>query len=443
MVEFRVLNLLHQMDKPVWPFNPSRKRPALSFLRQSMAKEGEWRLFLQGLLMLGIAMASFVSQIIAHCEQAFVARVTASSMDYRNLYYTVTGISIGTPTPQPLEVLLSTEVTVYPWVECGYNSSTLMYQWGKSTTYRPDHGCSHGMPCFSPLSPFDNYTGAILYDRFSLHTTRGWFEDITRVVPDMAFACAPKETVATLPVRGVAPFSAAAHGLPAQIYANSGTPRKFAYCLPFVGSFPAPTPLFIGDCINYMFGSQPFKVNITARLRDPFPLKLDESGLLYMGVTDIRVNRELVDRGSGKLLKLRISTTEPFTKLSHHVYVAVRNKYREKAKELGLQRVRTPSGLPFDTCFSYSYDLLVNSNVPLIQFSLLASSRTWDIESSWSLIRVDNVSCWAFLNAGRGQPPVLGIFQQQDHLMEFDIERKTLNFIKMSDNGASCSSFDF
>ncbi|MCO5566371.1 hypothetical protein L7F22_020048 [Adiantum nelumboides] len=137
---------------------------------------------------------------------------------------------------------------------------------------------------------------------------------------------------------------------------TGGVPLKFGYCLRPGFDNASPAPLFLGNGISYMFGLQPYKINVSALLGDPFPLKFDKEGRLYMGVTDIRINKELVKRGSGKLLKMRVSTTEPWTKLSHQVYVAMCDKFGEKAEQMGMQRVENPliSRLPFETCYNES-----------------------------------------------------------------------------------------
>ncbi|KAI5066622.1 hypothetical protein GOP47_0019246, partial [Adiantum capillus-veneris] len=167
--------------------------------------------------------------------------------------------------------------------------------------------------------------------------------------------------------------------------------------------------------------------------------------LLVHTVLCVSFYKEKVKRGSGKLLKMRISTTEPFTKLSHQVYVVLRDKFREKAEQMGMQRVASP--LPFDTCYNESSVGWASKgyNVPIIKLGLPGSGRTWDVMGYNSMLWVSpGVLCWTLLDAGYNKTSVLGTLQQQDHLLEFDLSLKTLNFLDFYQSSAtSCSNFYF
>lgn len=376
-----------------------------------------------------LCVSSFIATARA---RAFIAQITPAGSPLSPLYF-ISNFSIGSP-PQPETLLISTDSPSFPWIECSRGgafdprkSSSFSY----STCFKLPSTCSVG------LTPY-KLRGRLAADTFSLHRTNGSSQGHFVPSKNVQFACVEGNAGSGLGFTGVASLSASNESLPAQL-AEKGVAKKFAYCLPPAGS-ARPGPIFFGDGIRYMFGSPPI-MDISAFLATA-TLIVDRSGLLSLGLQNITVDGESLS--IRKPLKLRISSVEPYTKLSRHVYVALRESFRAKAAVRGLGLAAPVS--PFDTCFNASTIGFsrVGPYVPTIELAL-QGNVAWAIFGFNSIVSVSEaVSCWAFVDAGAHQPSVLGTFQQHDNLLEFDLLNKKLRFSGVLDYYRTlCQDFNF
>ncbi|MCO5565096.1 hypothetical protein L7F22_018767 [Adiantum nelumboides] len=180
-------------------------------------------------------------------------------------------------------------------------------------------------------------------------------------------------------------------------------------------------------------------------------LGVDErSGLLSVELKNVSIEGEAVALKLRSPLKLQVSSVEPFTRLERSVYVRMRAVFKAKAAARGIQEVGGVVGGKWDTCFNASTIGFSRAGpaVPPIELGLVAPSGGvigWSVFGFNSMVAVsESVSCWAFVDAGAGKASVLGSFQQQGGLFEFDVARKQLGFTGVLDvYRTTCSNFIF
>ena len=247
----------------------------------------------------------------------------------------------------------------------------------------------------------------------------------------------------------VAGFSGvAASSLPAQVSKNAGLGRKFAYCLPsiaYIGSPDAYTKAqeitffgrFLEVQIKY-FRSNQFQ-------RTPLIIKKKKKNQKQKNGSEaepryaISVHNMSVGGGGwvgsvnlSKPIELFISTTQPYTSLETSTYAAFRDMFRHAVAP-------APTAdpvAPFDTCYAAnSFFDRYGSQHPLpvgpVLSLDLAGDASWTVSAPKYFVRPSSapgVACFGFVDAGPNKPNVLGTFQQEDSLLEFDVTRSTLAF---------------
>ena len=247
---------------------------------------------------------------------------------------------------------------------------------------------------------------------------------------------------------GVAAFSgAAASSLPAQVSKNGpGIGKRFSYCLPSIAYFGSPDVYTKAQVISVSFSTYKY-VQITHFSSNQFqrtPLIIKKKKKKKNGPEPkhryaISVHNISVD-GNGwvgslnlsKPIELFISTTQLYTSLETSTYVAFRDMFRHA---VGPAPPLDPVA-PFDTCYSANsfFDHFGGQHpLPIGPFlSLnLAGGATWTVSAPKYFVRPSSkpgVACFGFVDAGPNKPNVLGTFQQEDSLLEFDVARSTLAF---------------
>ncbi|CAN4076270.1 unnamed protein product [Withania somnifera] len=157
----------------------------------------------------------------------------------------------------------------------------------------------------------------------------------------------------------------------------------------------------------------------------------------YIQVSSIRINEKnlSLNRTFLSLDKddeggTRISTAVPYTVLEPSIYNVVSKAFiSEMPKE-----VKSVSPVPpFKTCFDSTYIGISRYDyiAPRIDLVLHKPNVYWTITGANSLVKVsEEVVCLAFVERNQtfGQAIVIGGYQMEDNLMEFDLARRRIGF---------------
>ncbi|KAK4359308.1 hypothetical protein RND71_021537 [Anisodus tanguticus] len=157
----------------------------------------------------------------------------------------------------------------------------------------------------------------------------------------------------------------------------------------------------------------------------------------YIQVSSITINEKTVPLNKTLLLLdhddkggTRISTAIPYTVLEPSIYSALSKAFvNEMPKD-----VKTVFPVPpFRTCFDSSFIGLsrLGYNAPRINLVFHTPNVYWNITGANSLVKVSQrVVCLAFVERIHpwGQAIVIGGYQMQDNLVEFDLARKRIGF---------------
>ncbi|CAL4952800.1 unnamed protein product [Urochloa decumbens] len=306
-----------------------------------------------------------------------------------------------------------------------------------------------GRPCKKKCTayPYNPVTGkcaaaGLIHTRLVANTTDGK-NPLQQVSVRAVAACAPRNILASLPkdVTGVAGLSASGLALPAQIAANHRVANKFLLCLPRRGEGVAVFgggPLFLQP--EEAVGDLTTVLEFTAlHTRKGNPL-------YYIPVQAIAVDQPppvLLPAG-GVVLCSRMA----FTALRPDVYRPVVDAF-----DRGLARndAKVDKVGPFELC--YNSTMLENTRngyaVPEISF-VFEDGKRWTFVGSNSMVHVDGqTACFAFVEmkgVKAGDPNaavvVVGGFQMENHLLQFDLEKKQLGFA-MVPSFSECSNFNF
>ncbi|CAO2195827.1 unnamed protein product [Urochloa humidicola] len=228
--------------------------------------------------------------------------------------------------------------------------------------------------------------------------------------------------------------------LPAQIAANHRVSNKFMLCLPRRGEGVA------------IFGGGPLFLQPESAVGDlttvlAFTALRSRKGnpLYYIPVQAIAVGPEPVQLAAGGVV---LCSRVAFTALRPDVYRPVVDAFD---RALARNDAKVPAVGAFDLCYRSS--LLENTRngyaVPEISF-VFEDGRRWTFDGSNSMVDVDGqTACLAFVEmkgVKAGDPNaaavVVGGFQMENHLLQFDLEKKQLGFAKVP-SFSECSNFNF
>ncbi|KAI5055231.1 hypothetical protein GOP47_0030376 [Adiantum capillus-veneris] len=306
---------------------------------------------------------------------------------------------------------------------------------------------------------FTSTSGLVWTDKFSILTTDGRNTGPLVEVPKFAFVCGDdlllRNNSVPSGVLGDAGLSRALLALPTQLAAKRSLKRIFTYCLPSNGN---------GKGILF-FGASPivFQPNndFTNSLRyTPLLKDTKQPDSYFIGVKAIAVNEVTLSIDTN-LLKIKndgtggskggtiISTTVRYTQLESSIYNALASDFKTAANARGIKSVTAIS--PFDTCFdaSTASSTRVGYNVPTIDLLLQGSGGVvWSILGANSVVSLDDgkVICLAFQRTREFETRaiVMGTFQQQDALLQYDLATSRLGFVStLLGRMATCSNFNF
>ncbi|XP_065863420.1 probable aspartic proteinase GIP2 [Euphorbia lathyris] len=251
-----------------------------------------------------------------------------------------------------------------------------------------------------------------------------------QVTDSFLFACAPTAMLNGLAseAQGILGLGRSPISIPSQLAAKFEFQNKFATCLSnsngFISFGNMGTNSISGlTYTNLVHDSQDYFINVRA-----------------IKINGKRVALGLGQEGIGS--RTKISTLVAYTTLESTIYGIFKNAYLKAAIFMNMTRV-VPSGAPFDLCFSSKG--IENISVPVIDLVLQSEMVKWRIYGRNSMVKVsEDVMCLGILDGGLDSKTsiVIGGFQLEDMLLEFDLGTNMLGFSQpLSLRQASCSDF--
>ncbi|AAC72120.1 Strong similarity to gb/D14550 extracellular dermal glycoprotein (EDGP) precursor from Daucus carota. ESTs gb/84105 and gb/AI100071 come from this gene [Arabidopsis thaliana] len=361
------------------------------------------------------------------------------------------------------------------WVDCdqGYVSTTYRSPRCNSAVCSRAGSIACGT-CFSPPRPgcSNNTCGAFPDNSITGWATSGEFAlDVVSIqstngsnpgrfvkIPNLIFSCGSTSLLKGLAKGAVGMAGMGRHniGLPLQFAAAFSFNRKFAVCLTsgrgvaFFGNGP------------YVFlpGIQISRLQKTPLLINPGTTvfefsKGEKSPEYFIGVTAIKIVEKTLPIDP-TLLKInastgiggtKISSVNPYTVLESSIYKAFTSEFIRQAAARSIKRVASVK--PFGACFSTKNVGVTRLGyaVPEIQLVLHSKDVVWRIFGANSMVSVsDDVICLGFVDGGvnPGASVVIGGFQLEDNLIEFDLASNKFGFSStLLGRQTNCANFNF
>jgi hypothetical protein len=328
------------------------------------------------------------------------------------------------------------------------------------------HDCAHAHSYHPPGCPHTGYGKADEEDRFRCKCTarpynpvagRTATDDLTRTMlsanatdgsnplfpvsfPAVA-SCAPESLLEKFPAGavGVAGLAASRVALPAQVARTQGVADKFTLCLPRGG----------GDGVA-VFGGGPLvltghPVDLTTTLTYSPLLRKRGSPAYYLPVKAIAVYNAQVELPGHALATggVVLGTTAPYTELRPDVYRPVVDAFDKALMRRWNTSKRVPAVPPFELCYdpkTLPGPTRIGWLVPSIDL-MLEGGKNWTFGGLSSMVDMSNfrASCFGFVEMklekggyAAGAPAVvIGGFQMEDHVLQFDLEKQQLGFAKV------------
>ncbi|RZC55380.1 hypothetical protein C5167_014230 [Papaver somniferum] len=296
--------------------------------------------------------------------------------------------------------------------------------------------------------------GELVEDVITVGSTNGSVSTVDRFL----FSCGPTYLLDRLAagVQGMVGLGKNRIGLPSQLSARFNLNRKFAICLP--SSVQSNGVIFIG---GGPYTIRPKRDILKSLIYTPI---LSKPGTVsepssddqyYIGVKSIKVNGIRIQLNPG-LLSIdsdtgfggtKLSTIVPYTTLESSIYSALTEAFVISSKSYNLSRVEPIQ--PFGFCFG-TENISWNRNgpvVPNVELELQSEMVKWRIFGSNLMVPVtDQVMCLGLLDGGLKPKTsiVIGGFQLENNLLEFDLATSMLGFSSSLPNKqTSCSGFNF
>ncbi|KAG2603234.1 chitinase CLP-like [Panicum virgatum] len=306
-----------------------------------------------------------------------------------------------------------------------------------------------------PYNPFagKSATGDLTRTALSANATDGKNPLHPVSFPAVA-SCAPPSHLAKLPAGavGVAGLAASRVALPAQVARTQGVATKFMLCLPRTGAGVA---IFGGGPLFLMTSTSPpaeVGVDLTTLTRTPLLSKRGSSSY-YLPVKAIAVDKAQLQLplATGGVV---LSTRAPYTALRPDVYRPLVDAF-DKALTAKWNSKKVKAVAPFELCYDSKTlpgPTRIGWLVPDIDL-MLEGGKNWTfIAGSNTMVDVNNftAACFGFVKmmkpekGGYGGAPAveIGGFQMENHVLQFDLEKKQLGFAKLQIFTA-CSNFNF
>ncbi|KAF7039962.1 hypothetical protein CFC21_049901 [Triticum aestivum] len=284
-------------------------------------------------------------------------------------------------------------------------------------------------------------SGSLDRTRFVANTTDG-SNPVSQVNVMAVAACAPETLLASLPrgSTGVAGLAGSGLALPAQVASAQKVANKFLLCLPRGGDGVA---IFGGGPLHIHSQSE---VDWTQSL-DYTPLVQRNGNPAYsVLVKSITMDNTRVSVPDSALATggVLLSTTVPYTSLRRDVYRPFVDAFAKAVVAQSqhgwpVARVVKPVA-PFELC--YDSGTLISGRggyfVPGVTLTL-DGGKNWTMFGGGSMLNVEpGTACLAFVEmkgvkAGDGRAPavLIGGFQMENFLLEFDMEKNQLGFFRL------------
>ncbi|KAE9599044.1 hypothetical protein Lal_00044111 [Lupinus albus] len=360
-----------------------------------------------------------------------------------NLFYTSLGI--GTPT-QNFNLVIDVAGENL-WYDCdkNYNSSSYI-PINCNTKKCPFIGCTG---CNGPYKPgcTNNTCPANTINTFAEFIFGGGLgEDFIYIsqnkISGLLTACVETDSFTSfnplsgLPksTKGIIGLANSQLALPTQLASANKAPPKFSLCLPSSNNLGF-TNLLVKDVSKFVFKTTPLIVNPVAT--GPVSEQGVPSKEYFIDVKSVNIDGHVVNlkpsllsinnKGNGGT---KISTTSPFTELESTVHKTFIREFLKKASDRKLKKVASVA--PFEACFDSN---TIGNSWPTIDL-MLQEGVQWTIHGTNSIIMAKkNVACLAFVDGGT-EPRmsfvkasiVIGGYQLQDNLLEFDLASSKLSF---------------
>lgn len=390
------------------------------------------------------------------------ALVTQITKDPGSQSYT---IEIRQRTPLQIQRLVLDIEQDYMWVRCdekSYISSTYRplgcraqlcksYQYSGCGNCFASSGPGPGCNNLTCLVPGPSYSIELAKDVLALPSSDGSTPGPLARFSQLAFACNINPFHGIGGTVGVAGMTSSTLSLPSQLSAAAGFSRKFAMCLP---SDNVPGVLFFGD-EPLVFLPPPGRDLSSQLIRTPLIKNPVYTDVFYLDVQRIEVGGVQVPIDAQKLRfdqngfgGTKLSTVVRCTQLASPIYKSLEGVFTSVAMKMNISRVA--SVRPYGACFNSSQVGYTRGGaaVPTIDIMLRGNgTTTWSIFGSNSMVGVnDKVLCLAFVDGGDNmrQSIVIGTYQMQDNLLQFDLATSTLGFSSSLLLGQTrCSNFNF
>ncbi|KAL3813272.1 hypothetical protein ACJIZ3_014540 [Penstemon smallii] len=309
----------------------------------------------------------------------------------------------------------------------------------------------------NPYSGTQGYNG-LSTDVLHVYSTRGQRYNLRRF-PFQYSDTVLRQGLASS-TQGVISLGRTRISLQAQLASAFKIREKFALCVPSSGRIGN---LIIGnvaynepvEAISKSFISTPLIRNPMSNNGDHVVGNL--SITYFIDVKSIRVNNKTLSFNNS-LLSIDESTgnggtclrtVRSYTSLHRSIYKALVNEFVNAAASQGTKRVASVA--PFGACFdakTIASGKNIGPRVPTIDLVMNGKNVVWRIYGSNSMVRVSqNVMCLAFVEelpniAGPTTSIVVGGYQMENYLLEFDLTSSKLRFSpSLLLSGTSCSQF--
>ncbi|XP_020180129.1 chitinase CLP-like [Aegilops tauschii subsp. strangulata] len=309
---------------------------------------------------------------------------------------------------------------------------------------------SHDKQCTTyPSNPVTGACAAGSLARTTLiaDTTDG-NNPVSQVYVRILAACAPRKLLASLPrgSMGVAGLGGSGLALPAQVASTQKVANKFLLCLPSGGPGVA---IFGGGPLPWpqLTQSMPYTPLVT---KGGSPAHYISVKAIQLEDTRVSVSERVLATGG-----VMLSTRLPYALLRHDVYRPLVDAFTkalaaQPANGAPVARAVKPVA-PFELC--YDTKSLGNNPggywVPNVGMTLDGGSDWWMTGKNFMVDVKPGTACVAFVEmkgveAGDGRAPavILGGAQLEELVLDFDMEKKRLGFLRLP-HYMDCSRFNF
>lgn len=255
-------------------------------------------------------------------------------------------------------------------------------------------------------------------------------------VQNILFSCAPTVLLHGLAngANGMLGLGRSKISLPSQLSNTLGTRRKFSICLS-----ESDGVIFSGDMTSDIYRSLMYTPLISKSTSDDY----------YISVKSVKVNNKRLALGT-KSIDTKISTVVPYTTMDTTTYDIFVKAFVVAAKYMNMTRVVAPATTTFGVCFSSKRSYYVHKTpasrkcfdvAPTIELVLQSEMVKWKIDGRNSMVKIsDEVVCLGIVDGGFNvnREIIIGGYQLEDNLLEFDLGRSMLGF-SSSSRQTSCS----